>query len=46
MNMKTLVGPIIGKVTDTTARILLEYDNAGEVNVSLLVNGALMKSIT
>lgn len=40
--VKILVGPIVGKVTDTSARILLEFDYLGEVNVSLLNNGNLI----
>ncbi|KAL4475540.1 hypothetical protein ABPG72_009229 [Tetrahymena utriculariae] len=44
--MKILVGPIIGKVTDTTARILLEYDQAGEVTVNLTsINGEVKQQI-
>ncbi|KAL4475120.1 hypothetical protein ABPG74_001816 [Tetrahymena malaccensis] len=41
--MKELVGPIIGKVTDTTARVLLEYDSDGEVIVTLNAEGQVDK---
>ncbi len=34
--VKPLVGPIIGKVTDTTARILLEYPSDLSVEIKLI----------
>ncbi|KAL4430485.1 hypothetical protein ABPG74_005410 [Tetrahymena malaccensis] len=44
--MNILIGPIIGKVTDTTARILLEYDQAGEVTINLTsLNGEVKQEM-
>lgn len=34
--MKLLIGPIIGLVTDTTARVLLEYDSDVSVTVTVV----------
>ncbi|EWS74824.1 PhoD-like phosphatase (macronuclear) [Tetrahymena thermophila SB210] len=44
--MKELIGPVIGKVTDTTARVLLEYDSDGEVTVTLSAQGQTDKILT
>lgn len=44
--METLVGPVIGKVTETTSRILLEYDAPGDVTVKLSIDGKEEKTMT
>lgn len=38
-SMKVTVGPIIGKVTATSARILLEIDDSAEIELTLTADG-------